>query len=257
LESDTPTLSDDDRALTPLMDSLLLTPDVQSHDRLPDPLLPTHTPHVKPRLYGLGLDIFPEDPIQLSIPRRWDAGTWQQSFRRTADYDDAMARFGAIEGKRQEAIWAFVKTEQRFVTGLQRLLGNVDEQIGRMMATRHAHTKTSALPRVRSILMDTLKIHRSFLEKLNSLQRQQSPCVISVAAAVNEEIPAILNSLPFVMNREQIISVACLDVDPTATAKDNGEERLATGKNHVTLEPPVGLLGYPPLIKVSTQTSAP
>jgi hypothetical protein len=234
------------------MDSLLLTPDVQPHTRLPDPQPTAQAHQIKPRLHGLGLDIFPEEPIQLSVPRRWDATTWQHSFRRTEDYDDAMARFGAMEGKRQEAIWAFVKTEQRFVTDLQRLLGNVEEQIGRMMATRHAHTRTNALPRVRNILMDTLKIHRSFLERLDSVQRQQSPCVISVAAAIMDEIPALLNSLPYLMNRDQIVSIACLDVDPTASAKDSGGKMLAPGKNLGTLEPPIDLLCYSSLIKVST-----
>jgi hypothetical protein len=234
------------------MDSLLLTPDVQSGTHLREPQPSTQMHHAKPRLYGLGLNIFPEEPIQLSIPRRWDATTWQQSFRRTADYYDAMARFGAIEGKRQEAIWAFVKTEERFVTELQRLHNNVDIQIGRMMATRHAHTKTSALPRIRTILVDTLKIHRSFLEKLRNLQRQQSPCVISVAAAVNEEIPAILNSLPFVMNRDQIVSIVCLDVNLTASAEGTADRMPAVGKKLSTSEAPVGFLGYPAPVKVST-----
>lgn len=233
------------------MDSLLLTPDEQPHTRLPEPQPATQAHYTKPRLYGLGLNIFPEDPIQLSVPRRWDAATWQQSFRRTADYDDAMARFGAIEGKRQEAIWAFVQAEQRFVTDLQCLLGNVNERLARMMAARHAHTRTNALLRVRSILMDTLKIHRSFLEKLHSVQRQQSPCVISVAAAINEEIPALLNSLPFVMNREQIMLIALLDDDSTGQTGKTGEKVLAADKGSGTLVPPIGLLGYPAPIKVS------
>lgn len=148
------------------MGSVLLTPSTQpdDHTSIPNQSSETHEP--KSLLHGLGLNIFPKEPIDLPIARRWNAATWQHSFRHTADYNHVHGQYGEVEVKRQEAILLLFRTEQTFVQNLQHQLDTVGTQLERMMATRHAHTRTAALPRLRRIIAETLQIHKSFLDKM-------------------------------------------------------------------------------------------
>lgn len=239
----------DDQSLTPLINSVLLTPNPQSIDRALNPDQTVQTHQLKPRLYGLG--IFPEEPVKLSVPRRWDADTFQQSFRHKEDYKAILHQYVDIEVKRQEAIRLFLETEQNYVNDIQRQLNNVDAQIVRMMATRHAHRRTNALPRVRRILAETLKLHQSFLDKLNGIQQEQSPCVISFAGMIGDDLTAILGGLPYIMNSDKITSIACVGenavVERTGRIPDNSR---ATEESRSSSKVRASLLAYPALIKV-------
>ncbi|GHJ84946.1 hypothetical protein NliqN6_1348 [Naganishia liquefaciens] len=65
-----PTLIDDRGTLTPLIDSVLLTPPTHPDDQTSVPAQTRLTQEPKPLLHGLGLNISLEETIDLTIFRR-------------------------------------------------------------------------------------------------------------------------------------------------------------------------------------------